>query len=435
MFRLLLSPQFLRPVLLVMAALGFAISLLLWSMQAAPTGELAARWCAAGERINCVDVLSSRWARFSGMPTSAWGAVYFGFLGVWFLVIGLCNRPGRLWHLLPLLLNGVGLAVSVWLINVMASRLAMWCTWCVWAHAANGIMFVTSLLAWPWTGGAADAQPYPTRQRAISTLGIFFGGLLVLGALGLAQVQAATARVYRDRWLQATNNADYIIWRWRREHRATIPLRADDPAAGPDDAPHTAVVFTDFQCPHCRTLDTVLAEVLHRYATSLRIVYKHYPLNAACNERVEANQTGQHALACAAARAAEAVRQLAGPEAAARFHTLLFEHASELAERPYARLAEPLGIDAAALSKTMQTPETDRRIREDVQAAARIGVRGSGTVFVDGRRLEHWQIYSDADPRKMDGKLTLELWRRILGIESDAEAPGSSASSRPNQSR
>jgi len=55
-------------------------------------------------------------------------------------------------------------------------------------------------------------------------------------------------------------------------------LRLDgDPSKGPADARVTIVEFSDYQCPHCRQLYTIMQAVEQKYP-QVRIVYKDFPL-------------------------------------------------------------------------------------------------------------------------------------------------------------
>ena len=50
-----------------------------------------------------------------------------------------------------------------------------------------------------------------------------------------------------------------------------------NPSVGPANAAVTVVIFSDFQCPHCRELATVLATVIPEFP-QVRFVYKDFPL-------------------------------------------------------------------------------------------------------------------------------------------------------------
>ncbi len=58
--------------------------------------------------------------------------------------------------------------------------------------------------------------------------------------------------------------------------RAKLRLEGD-PTKGPADARVTIVEFSDYQCPHCRQLYTVMQVIEQKYP-QVRIVYKDFPL-------------------------------------------------------------------------------------------------------------------------------------------------------------
>ena len=52
------------------------------------------------------------------------------------------------------------------------------------------------------------------------------------------------------------------------------------PIRGTDKAQITIVKFEDFQCPYCKTVQPIFADVLKRYSGKLRMVHKDLPLEA-----------------------------------------------------------------------------------------------------------------------------------------------------------
>jgi cyclophilin family peptidyl-prolyl cis-trans isomerase/protein-disulfide isomerase len=56
------------------------------------------------------------------------------------------------------------------------------------------------------------------------------------------------------------------------------PVSDLDWSRGPDEAPITLVVYSDFQCETCREFAETLARLQEQYPTQLRAIFRHYPL-------------------------------------------------------------------------------------------------------------------------------------------------------------
>ena len=90
------------------------------------------------------------------------------------------------------------------------------------------------------------------------------------------------------------------------------------------------VVFSDFECPSCKRFAAFLEEQAQPlFDGRIKTVFKHYPLDRTCNERV--SQT-VHQHACAAMSMAEAARLLGGNSAFWKAHDYLYKHLDTLAQ-------------------------------------------------------------------------------------------------------
>ena len=158
-----------------------------------------------------------------------------------------------------------------------------------------------------------------------------------------------------------------------------IPVTGEDPTVGDSDALVTLVVFSDFECPHCRDVAPTLRELSRAYPPSeLRVVYKSFPLD-------------QHSHARSAAEVGAAIHALAGNEAWLAFHDAIFSaSADETMEQTIAR-----GIFEAAKGGNLTPEALGRTIAEsgaakvdaDLELAGVLGVRSTPTFFVNGLRL------------------------------------------------
>jgi protein-disulfide isomerase len=165
---------------------------------------------------------------------------------------------------------------------------------------------------------------------------------------------------------------------------AEIPVGPDDPSHGPADAPVRLVVFSSFQCPGCRSLAGALAALVAEHPSGLRVVFKHFPLGAACNAGVG---TDAHPHACRLSWAAEAARRQGGFW---RFHDAVFT-AAHPPDSPtdLSGIAAGVGLDGARLLAESGSAAAKSKVEDDVRLGLRLGVDGTPTVFLNGRRVRH----------------------------------------------
>ena len=155
--------------------------------------------------------------------------------------------------------------------------------------------------------------------------------------------------------------------------RLVLPVGARDHWQGPEDAPVTLVEYGDYECPHCGRAYPIVKEVQRRLGSTLRFVFRNFPLS-------ESHPHAQHA-----AEAAE------GAAAYGRFwemHDALFEHQQALDDRHLVGYAAALGIDGAAFGDALRAHAHKARVREDFVSGVRSGVNGTPTFFINGIRFD-----------------------------------------------
>jgi len=368
----------LRIALVLLAFSGCAVSGILSSLSvpaSKPATLLGARLCAPTARINCDYVLSSRWARVGPVPTANLGLAYFVMLAAWFLAVGLPNYGGRGWHLFPLILTACGVCVSVCFLYVMAALLPVWCTWCVAGHVVNILIFLLTVVAWPRTAPGRtdlpDEPPYPSHARAGAVLGGSAAMALMLLLAGLAYRNQMVARRFQLEYLKATNNVEYIAWRFGQSPLQEIPIRGDDVSFGDADAPFTLVVFSDFECNNCWDFHRNVYRIISQFPGTLRCVFKSFPVSARCNPYVG---RGLHYVACDAAFAAEAARVTGSVKQTHQYRRLLYENRNRFDAAPYVELARRVGLDPQAFIAAIASDEVHRRVKDDIDLGHRLGV-------------------------------------------------------------
>jgi protein-disulfide isomerase/uncharacterized membrane protein len=421
--------RLLRTTLFVLALAGIGVSIyLIYLHYGKAEGGLVGRLCSGA--FDCGTVLQSRWGTVSlGMmriPIALVGAGYFMVLGVWVALVG--RLPGRLHHacLGPALLAMVGSADSAYLIYVMGSKLHSWCGFCLAAHGLNFLLTIGLWVQWGWgcrdsdqaeVEAAASAQLWKVPALAMVTAAML--GVTLAAVFGLTFM----LMLYQSMaWEVAKVQQDeqYQQWKFGQMAPQEVALRIDDPVLGSPAAPHTVVMFGDFQCPVCAGTDKTLKQVQQALGGRFRLVFKHYPLNRACNAAMEAGKAG-HAFGCLAAQAAEAARRVGGNDGFWKMHDALYANQNDLDEKPYARLAEGAGLDVAAFQRMFTDPHTRERIEQDAAEGHSLGVKGTPTIFLDGRKVM-LDVVLNADTQETDLDATVRHWRGLLASAEAAAA-------------
>ena len=60
--------------------------------------------------------------------------------------------------------------------------------------------------------------------------------------------------------------------------KLTRPVTDQDHVRGPGDARVTLVEYGDFECPYCRDVQPIVAQLRSRFGDRLRYVFRHFPI-------------------------------------------------------------------------------------------------------------------------------------------------------------
>jgi protein-disulfide isomerase len=175
----------------------------------------------------------------------------------------------------------------------------------------------------------------------------------------------------RENTLLLTNRKDKTVQLLALEFIQAINI-SGSPFKGPANAPVVMVVFDDFQCPYCAKLAPILDRVFEMYPDEMKLVFKNFPLSKI------------HPFATEAAIAALAAnRQGKFWE----FHDELYRNYNRLSSEKIRQTATDLGLDMAKFDQALKDPQIQARVSSDFQEGIKAGIRGTPTVFINGRQL------------------------------------------------
>jgi protein-disulfide isomerase len=155
------------------------------------------------------------------------------------------------------------------------------------------------------------------------------------------------------------------------------------PRKGSPDAKVVLVEFACFQCPFCAHLAPKLDALGKKYGNKLVQYFKFFPVRS-------------HPEGVPAALAALAAHKQG------KFwpmYKLLFENRADLKPEDLARYARQVGLDIEKWKKDMSSPDVLKTIENDKLEGMRIGVDGTPTFFINGKRYEGVHNIAELDDR------------------------------------
>jgi len=153
-----------------------------------------------------------------------------------------------------------------------------------------------------------------------------------------------------------------------RIHDVAVP--PDAPAKGAPDAPVVIVEFGDYQCGMCARMEPIIDDLVRRHAPNVSAVFRHYPL------------PGHEHARLAAQAAVEAAVQGRFWE----YHARLMANPGSLSLDDLVAHARAAGLDADRMRAALDDRRHEGRVSHDVAEARRLGLAGTPSFFVNGRK-------------------------------------------------
>lgn len=347
------------------SACGLVLSLVLLYVhrQLAVGGTEYTSFCNVNEQVNCDVVLSSPYATLLGIPVAAWSALTYALL----IVLSQLRIGGATLATLGLAAWSAGFSIVMGVISIAV--LGTLCLMCTGLYLVNAVLLTIGLIHAARVTGTGRAA---TAAAVCLVLAVGVG-------YGTARNVTPSKRIYtRDD--VATQEPQFYQWYRRQPVLAAATNIPAGPAhiKGPVSAAVTIIEYSDFECTHCARAYRDLHALLAGWPNDVRLVFRHFPLDASCNPTLGRTI---HPTACEAAIAAEC----AGESGKFwEFHDYLFEHQGRL---DYLRAGTELGLDADRFRSCMRSDRARDAVVRDITAAAELGVESTPTLFFNGRTV------------------------------------------------
>jgi protein-disulfide isomerase len=160
------------------------------------------------------------------------------------------------------------------------------------------------------------------------------------------------------------------------------------PAYGPEDAKVRVIIFSDYQCIHCRRASQATHQISAEFPGEVRIEVWHRPLS-------------MHPKAEMAARAAVAAQQ---QDKFWEMHDMIFASPTTMEVTDLERYAQELDLNMDQFRADMNSPVTEERVRQESALAEALGALATPGFLINGKVYVGWGSW-----RSFRGKVEREL--------------------------
>jgi len=333
--------------------------------------------CTESAEVNCDIVNTSRYSELLGVPIATLSIPFYGSV----LLLAALGLRGRQDARSLIVLAGAGaVAYSIFLFGVSKLELKYVCAWCMRLYAVNALILILGAV-----GGRLSA---PSRSTWGAAVGTFAALLLIsVGTEAALRAQLTGGEAIQLKEARATGpsadpkgplTARSFPVETEDKNQRELRLEADDPWRGNQDAAVSVVMFGDLECGYCKRTSAEIKRLEETYGDRVLFVYKHFPMDPACNPGVK---NAKHKEACGAAVAATCAQDQGRFWA---YHDLAYKNQHRLDAAALRSYAEALGLDLAAYDRCAQDPATRQRVTADAELGAALDVHGTPRVFING---------------------------------------------------
>ncbi len=161
-------------------------------------------------------------------------------------------------------------------------------------------------------------------------------------------------------------------------YRDILQAGANGPSQGGSSKALEIVVFSDFECPHCKDAQPTIAKLMADYP-SIHFVYQDFPITAVHTEAFKAATHGY------------CVAKAGGNEAYFKYSDAVFENQAGLvpatSDATLKAAESKAGQDPVKIAACAATPAAKDAVNASLALGEKVGVNSTPTLFVNGRGL------------------------------------------------
>ncbi len=317
---------------------------------------------------SCAQAFQTVW---STIPLIHWPIAHLATAALPALVILWLISPSKLARrLLDLaLLTSLSLTIIMLIENLL-------CPYCLAVHTSILTAWITSRL----TPRPNTTLSPPT--LITPTLTVF----IITTSLILTQAAASTQATTRAQDQLAQNTQDLAS----STATSSAPSFTGRYTLGPTNAPIHIVIFSDYQCPDCKAVESQI-DTLLKTRTDVSVSFKHFPMCSDCNKNLTSNP---HPNACWAARAVEAAGFIGSIDTYTTMHQWLFSVQGSFTDNQLNQQLKRMNLDQKTFITLMTSSTTLDLVQQDIDQALSLGLTQTPMIFINNIELTGFSAHN-----------------------------------------
>ena len=352
-----------RTANLIMISLGAVSSiLLLFRSQAINADIQSSDYCQILFGVSCDAALNDNASWQLYFPVVSMALVFFGIVGIFILL----EKP--LLDKFAFALLSVGLGISIYQVyHLITSEIP-----CPLCYINYAVVFISYLLTISLL-----------KENSILNKKLITGSLVLVILFMVTEGYIVNNGIGSKVKVTLKNS----IRNYDSSPVYDVPQRNISNASCMNSSNLHIIVFSSYECPACQSLDQNLDKMKEKYGESLCIEYRNFPLSSQCNPSVGSDMQPYSCFAAKASIAAEMQGKFD------IFHHALFNSNQYIDSIQIVNLALNSGIDMEKWVADLNSPEIDHILSDDINAANTIGISGTPTILLNGKKVDNNPVF------------------------------------------
>jgi uncharacterized membrane protein/predicted DsbA family dithiol-disulfide isomerase len=376
-------------VSLLLAFVGFCVSIYALIEHLRLKSGATTLGCDINDTVSCSTVFNSSYGAFAGIPLGAFGMAYFGIVAATAVLPKFADVSERWISWWRMIVAAVGTAVSLVLAYVSYFQLGAVCVVCSGIHAITIVNFVATLLGFVrHKAGLNFAEPTAFLKLVSTSLALGVPPLvagLILPSLNIGAAKPSTAETTQTPSTAATpfpaNLTGFA--------KSDFVGKGQDYRKGNDEAKVVLQMFSDLECPHCKSANDGILQALSVVGEDkVLFVYRNYPLSNRCNPGMSSEG---HKHACDLALASRCAGQQGKfweykEWAFSGIEMSPGEKESSFSTDGLKAQASRLGLNAGRFAECLDAKVELPKIQDDISVGNQLGLSGTPLLILNGKK-------------------------------------------------